>query len=62
MSYLIAKMSSWPALVTVPVPKSVEPLKQWYVDKFGDKWLKLLEASIAQAEKEIEEEDRRLLQ
>ena len=33
--------------------ESVQPLKQWYVDKFGDKWLKMLEASIAQAEKEI---------
>jgi tripartite ATP-independent transporter DctP family solute receptor len=41
---------------------SVAPLKKWYTDKFGDKWLKLLEASIAQAEKEIDEEDRRLLE
>ena len=42
--------------------KSVVPLKQWYIDKFGDKWLKLLETSIAQAEKDIAEEDRRLLE
>ncbi len=40
--------------------ESVQPLKQWYVDKFGDKWLKMLEASIAQAEKEIAAEDKRL--
>ena len=56
-------------VVYVPTPeekaqfvKSVAPLKQWYVDKFGEKWLKMLEASIAQAEKEIAEEDRRLLE
>ncbi len=42
--------------------KSVVPLKKWYTDKFGDKWLKLLETSIAQAEKEIAAEDKRLLQ
>lgn len=56
-------------VVYVPTPEekamfvtSVAPLKQWYVDKFGDKWLKLLESSIAAAEAEIEEEDKRLLQ
>ena len=45
--------------VYVPTPEekaqfveSVQPLKQWYVERFGDKWLKLLEASIAEAEKE----------
>lgn len=54
--------------VYVPTPEekaqfveSVQPLKQWYVDRFGDKWLKLLEESIAQAQMEIEEEDARLL-
>ena len=54
--------------VYVPTPeekaqfvKSVEPLKKWYVDKFGDKWLKLLEASIKQAEEEIAAEDAKLL-
>ena len=30
------------------------------LDKFGDKWLKMLEASIAQAEAEIEAEDKLL--
>lgn len=42
--------------------ESVVPLKQWYVDQFGDKWLKLLEASIAQAEAEILAEDKLLLE
>ncbi len=42
--------------------ESVKPLKDWYVERFGDKWLKLLEASIAEAEAEIAEEDMRLLQ
>ncbi len=40
--------------------QSVKPLKKWYVDKFGDKWLKLLEASIAEAQAEIEAEDMAL--
>ncbi len=54
--------------VYVPTPEekaqfveSVQPLKQWYVERFGDKWLKLLEESIAQAKMEIEEEDAKLL-
>ena len=42
--------------------ESVAPLRQWYIEKFGDTWLKLLEKSIAEAEAEIVEEDRRLLQ
>lgn len=42
--------------------EAVGPLKKWYVDKFGDKWLKSLEASIAKAQAEIEEEDKLLLQ
>ena len=42
--------------------EAVQPLKDWYVEKFGDKWLKLLEESIATAEMEIAEEDRKLLE
>ena len=55
-------------IVYVPTPavkaqfvESVKPLKAWYVEKFGDKWLKLLEASIAKAEAEIVAEDKALL-
>ena len=43
------------ARVYVPTPEekaqfveSVQPLKQWYVEKFGDKWLIMLEAAIAE--------------
>ncbi|MCB1742950.1 MAG: DctP family TRAP transporter solute-binding subunit [Gammaproteobacteria bacterium] len=43
------------------VSKVNEPLKQWFVGKYGDKWLKLLEASIAQAEQEIAAEDAAVL-
>ena len=55
-------------IVYVPTPeekaqfvKAAAPLKDWYVDKFGDKWLKLLEASIAEAEAEIAAEDKILV-
>lgn len=41
---------------------AVQPLRKWYTEKFGDKWLNLLEKSIAEAEMEIAEEDKRLLQ
>ncbi|MCY4590947.1 MAG: hypothetical protein OXE86_10415 [Alphaproteobacteria bacterium] len=54
--------------VYVPSPEekaqfvaAVQRLKDWYIEKFGDKWLKLLEESIAAAEMEIAEEDRKLL-
>jgi tripartite ATP-independent transporter DctP family solute receptor len=41
---------------------SVKPLKSWYVKNFGEKWLKLLEASIAKAEADIAAEDKALLE
>ena len=44
------------------VEKAREPLKEWYVKKYGDKWLKLLEQAIAQAEKDIAAEDAALLE
>lgn len=39
----------------------VKPLKAWFVKKYGDEWLKALEASIATAEAEIAAEDAKVL-
>jgi hypothetical protein len=40
----------------------VRPLKKWFVDKYGDDWLKALEASIAQAKIDIAAEDAVIMQ
>ncbi|MSP67008.1 MAG: C4-dicarboxylate ABC transporter substrate-binding protein [Alphaproteobacteria bacterium] len=41
--------------------EKVKPIKDWYVGKYGDKWLKLLEKSIADAQVSIAKEDARKL-
>ena len=40
----------------------VQPLKKWFVDKYGDEWLVLLESSIAQAKVDIAAEDAKIMQ
>ncbi|ETX06084.1 MAG: C4-dicarboxylate ABC transporter substrate-binding protein [Candidatus Entotheonella gemina] len=42
--------------------EKVKPLKQWFVDKYGDHWLNLLEGSIEKAKAEIAAEDAAVLQ
>jgi tripartite ATP-independent transporter DctP family solute receptor len=41
--------------------EQVKPLKKWFVDKYGDEWLLLLEKSIAKAKVEIAAEDAAIL-
>ena len=38
-----------------------EPLKKWFTDKYGDRWLTLLEESIKKAEAEVEAEDAAIM-
>jgi len=54
--------------VYVPTPaekaqfvEKVKPLKKWFTDKYGDEWLKALEASIEAAKVQIAAEDAALM-
>ncbi|MGI9422935.1 MAG: TRAP transporter substrate-binding protein DctP, partial [Hyphomicrobiaceae bacterium] len=54
--------------VYVPTPEEkaqfvekVKPLKKWFTDKYGDEWLKALEASIEAAKVQIAAEDAALM-
>ncbi|PON15471.1 hypothetical protein C2W62_23685 [Candidatus Entotheonella serta] len=65
----LSLLSAWLSSAKFTSPRSppllvvekVKPFKQWFVDKYGDCWLELLEGAIEKAQAEIAAEDATVL-